>query len=275
MASRHYDGARGDFNVDDAPGDEHLEGTVDHVEFCRALEIEVARFASVLSTLPMDQKVATCPGWSVGDLAEHLGVIHRWAEELVRLRSPVRIARETSVEIRDAVSPEWIREGGMKLVATLLAADPDDEMWAWGRDQHVRFWSRRQLHETLVHRMDLEFAAEVIPQAEPAIAIDAIDEFLSNIEKSGNYSPELALLYGRGERLAFRVNNSETPWSITFGEGGFSVSKTDGNFNAELVGSPVDLLLVILRRRRVDQGNVEEIGDRQLVDFWLAHSDFD
>jgi len=27
----------------------------------------------------------------------------------------------------------------MKLVATLLAADPDDEMWAWGRDQHVRF----------------------------------------------------------------------------------------------------------------------------------------
>jgi len=82
----------------------------------------------------------------------------------------------------------------MKLVATLLAADPMMKCGV-GRDQHVRFWSRRQLHETLVHRMDLEFAAEVIPQAEPAIAIDAIDEFLSNIEKSGNYSPELALLY--------------------------------------------------------------------------------
>jgi len=39
---------------------------VDHVEFCRALEIEVARFASVLSTLPMDQKVATCPDGAWG-----------------------------------------------------------------------------------------------------------------------------------------------------------------------------------------------------------------
>lgn len=68
---------------------------MDHVESCNALKLEIARFSAVLSSLSLDQPVATCPGWTVFDLAEHLGLIHRWAEELVRLRSPVRIGRDS------------------------------------------------------------------------------------------------------------------------------------------------------------------------------------
>jgi uncharacterized protein (TIGR03083 family) len=248
---------------------------MDHVENCNELELEVARFSNVMSSLSLDEDVASCPGWTVFDLAEHLGVIHRWAEELVRLRSPVRISRESSATEKAVVSPKWIGDGGELLVATLLAADPDDEMWAWGLDQHVRFWSRRQLHETLVHRMDLELAAHKDPRAEDAVAIDAIDEYLSNVEKVARHSPGLSLLRGHGEKLAFRVRGVDAFWSITFGEDGFSVSNTEGRFDAELVGSPVDVLLVILRRQAVDPGKVEIMGDRQLVDFWLTHSAFE
>lgn len=246
---------------------------MNHIEDCNALTIEVARFANVMSSLTLDDEVPTCPGWTVGDLAEHLGVIHRWAEELVRLRSPERIARESLANQND-VSPAWIEEGGRKLVATLLAADPNEEMWAWGLDQRVRFWSRRQLHETLVHRMDLEIAAHALPQAEPAIALDAIDEYLSNIEKVAKHSSELAVLRGHGEKLAFRDVDSGSLWSITLGEDGFSVSHKEDQFDAQLVGAPVNLLLVILGRRAVVQGEVEVIGDRDLVEFWLAHSAF-
>jgi uncharacterized protein (TIGR03083 family) len=248
---------------------------VNHVENCHALDVEVARFSNVMSTLAPGVAISTCPGWTVLDLAEHLGVIHRWAEELVRRRSPERIPRDVPASLRDDVNPDWITEGGTRLVATLLAANPDDEMWAWGLDQHVRFWSRRQLHETLVHRMDLELAAAMVPSAEPAIAIDAIDEYLSNIEKVGKHSPELAPLRGHGERLAFRVRDTPTLWAITFDEAGFNVSQADGAFDATLVGSPVDLLLAILRRRDVAQGNTEVEGDRSLVEFWLEHSAFD
>ena len=248
---------------------------MEHVEYCDALTVEVARFANVMSGLLLDQGVATCPGWSVRDLAEHLGVIHRWAEELVRLRSPARIARQSSDAVRDAVSPEWISAGGARLVATLLAANPDDEMWAWGVDQRVRFWSRRQLHETLVHRMDLELAAGIDPVADPDIAIDAIDEYLSNVEKVARHSPELSKLRGRGERLAFRVREPETFWSVTFDEDGFSVSKAEGAFDAELVAPPVELLLTILGRRAVTRGGMSVIGDARLVDFWLTHSAFE
>jgi uncharacterized protein (TIGR03083 family) len=252
-----------------------MEGSVNHVEHCRALDVEVARFSKVMSTLSPGLDIATCPGWTVLDLAEHLGVIHRWAEELVRLRSPVRIPRDASTSLRDEVDPDWIIEGGAQLVSTLLAANPDDEMWAWGLDQHVRFWSRRQLHETLVHRMDLELAAQLDPVAEPAIAIDAIDEYLSNIEKVGRHAPELAPLKGHGERLAFRVRDTQTLWAITFDERGFNLSRTEDSFDAALVGSPVDLLLAILRRREVAEGDIEVSGDRHLVEFWLAHAAFE
>jgi uncharacterized protein (TIGR03083 family) len=251
-----------------------VEGTVDHVEYCTALDAEVVRFASAMSSLSLDADVPTCPGWTVRDLGEHLGVIHRWAEELVRLRSPARISRLPLVD-RNIVSSTWIEEGGRTLVATLRAADPNDEMWAWGLDQHVRFWSRRQLHETLVHRMDLELAADRSPRADPAIALDAIDEYLSNIEKVGKHSAELAALHGRGERLAFRDSEKGSFWSITLDEDGFSVSRDAGVFDAELVSSPVNLLLVILGRRAVDSTDVVVTGRRQLVDFWLENSAFE
>jgi uncharacterized protein (TIGR03083 family) len=248
---------------------------VNHVENCHALDVEVVRFSNVMSTLAPGDDVSTCPGWTVLDLAEHLGVIHRWAEELVRRRSPVRISRDAPTSLRDEVSPDWINEGGALLVSTLLAANPDDEMWAWGLDQHVRFWSRRQLHETLVHRMDLELAAQLDPDAEPAIAIDAIDEYLSNIDKVAKHSPELAPLRGHGEKLAFRVRDTQSLWVITLDEGGFNLSRTEDTFDAALVGSPVDLLLAILRRREVAEGDLEVTGDRHLVEFWLAHSAFE
>ena len=102
-------------------------------------------------------------------------------------------------------------------------------------------------------------------------------KYLSNLEKVAKHSPELSLLRGRGERLAFRISDSvsEELWSITLSDEGFSVSRSEGNFDAELVGSPVDVLLAILRRRGVDRGGVEVRGDRRLVDFWLEHSAFD
>jgi uncharacterized protein (TIGR03083 family) len=270
----HYDVARG-HDVSRAQGLKFMEDDVDHLECCTALENEVARFANVMSTMSRDEEVASCPGWNVVDLAEHLSMVHRWAEELVRRRSPQRISRMASVENRDDVSPKWIEEGGRRLVATLRDADPNDEMWAWGRDQHVQFWSRRQLHETLVHRMDLELAAQLVPTSEPAIALDAIDEYLSNIEKVATNSPDLSQLRGNGETLLFRPHDSPVKWSITFDGEGFRVSRDETHFDAELAGSPVDLLLAILRRRGVDEGEVAVKGDRTLVDFWLAHSAFD
>ena len=248
---------------------------MDHVEWTDALEVEIARFVDVMRSTSRDVEITTCPGWTVVDLAEHLGLIHRWAEQLVRLRSPERIDRVRSVPDRDTVNPDWIREGGVRLVATLRDANPNDPMWAWGRDHHVRFWSRRQLHETLVHRIDLELGAQVNPSADPEIAADAIDEHLTNFEYVANRSRESSALRGRGAKLALRVSDPGALWCITLDENRFVVTRDEGAYDAEVVGDALDMLLVTMRRRALEAAQVQVLGNRQLVDLWLEHSAFE
>ena len=247
---------------------------MNHQEHCDALEVEVERFALAMNGVDVATPVDSCPGWSVLDVAEHLGTIHRWAEELVRRRSTSRIARP-ALEFREGeVSPEWMREGGHRLVSTLREANPNDAMWAWGVDQHVRFWSRRQLHETLVHRMDVELASDVVPQSSTDVAVDAIDEFLTNIQVASKFSPTVASIKGSGEELAIRDAESGASWTIALHEQGFSVRAGDGTTSAQIAGPSVELLLVLCRRRSPGERGVTLSGDVALATYWLDHSLF-
>ena len=248
---------------------------VNHQEHCDALEVEVERFALTMNTVDGAAPVHSCPGWSVLDVAEHLGTIHRWADELVQRRSGDRIPRP-ALELREGdVSPAWIREGGHRLVATLRAANPDDTMWAWGVDQHVRFWSRRQLHETLVHRMDIELAGDEVPASSIEVAVDAIDEFLANIQTAAKSSSTVSSIRGTGERLGIRDLESGATWMIALSEEGFRVSAGAGTTSAEIAGPSVDLLLVLCRRRAPGERGVTLSGDRQLATYWLERSLFE
>ena len=147
--------------------------------------------------------VPSCPGWAVHDLALHLGTVHRWAEELVRVRATTRIPSSDMGLDEGPVDGEWVRRGGEALLRTLRATDPAASMWAWGADQHARFWSRRQLHETLVHRFDLELAEGRSPSAPAHLAADTIDEFLANLARAEYFSPNVSRLRGNGESILF------------------------------------------------------------------------
>jgi uncharacterized protein (TIGR03083 family) len=167
----------------------------------------------------------------------------------------------------------WIRRGGADLLATLRGADPTDGMWAWGVDQHVGFWSRRQLHETLVHRIDLDLAAGGDPEVAPAIAADAIAEFLDNLAAAAPFSPEVNKLRGKGERLVVSCDDAGCRWSILLTPDGFDVaSGGDTAGSAHLSGPASAVLLVLYRRRPPRAGDVAIDGDAGLVEFWLDHS---
>src|SRR5271157_1494883 len=169
---------------------------MDHLEHCDLLAIEIERFAALLETASPSTPVPSCPGWTVDNVALHLGTVHRWAEHLVRFRAGARIPSSEMGLDEGPADGEWIRLGGAALLGTLRASDPADPMWAWGSDQHVRFWSRRQLHETLVHRFDLEIAGGHRPAAAAHVAADTIDEFLVNLARAEYFSPKVALLRG-------------------------------------------------------------------------------
>ena len=248
---------------------------MDHQTCCDALEVEVERFALAMNGVNNATPVESCPGWSVLDVAEHLGTVHRWADELVRRRSTDRIPRP-ALDLREGeVSPAWIRDGGQRLVTTLREANPNDAMWAWGDDQHVRFWSRRQLHETMVHRMDVDLARDTVPQSSRDVAVDAIDEFLTNIESASKISPALAGIRGTGERLGIRDIESGSAWTISLVEEGFTVRAGADATSAEIAGPSLDLLLVLCRRWSPDQCGVTLSGDVALARFWLDRSLFE
>jgi uncharacterized protein (TIGR03083 family) len=245
---------------------------VDHLACCDALEAEITEVATVLAASDPERPVPTCPGWTVPDLASHLGSVHRWAEQLVRERAQQRIPWSDRGDDRWPANPSWIVDGGTSLLAALRSTDPDIGMWSWGADQHVRFWSRRQLHETVIHRVDLELAMDREPAGRQAVAADGIDEFLVNLPSARPFSPGVGELVGEGSRLAFTEVDGNGRWLVALEEGGISLPNDDGPVDVELAGSAWELLLVLYRRRTLHRADVSVVGDRDLLAFWLEHS---
>ena len=142
-----------------------------------------------------------------------------------------------------------------------------------GNDQHVRFWSRRQLHETLVHRLDADLALRRTPAASPATAAHAVDEFLGNVAPSARFSPKAKNLRGDGGRAGVpgggpgpRVDdNLRRAWLSRGARGGTS------HASAWLTAG-LDLLLVLYGRLPATGSRVSVAGDSSLVHFWLANS---
>jgi uncharacterized protein (TIGR03083 family) len=243
----------------------------DHAWHCSWLEGEITRFADAYQAIDGGTPVPSCPGWSADALASHLGMVHRWAEHLVRVRAPARISASQMNLDKGPPTPEWIREGGNRLVRTLHSVDPAEEMWSWGPDQHARFWSRRQLHETLVHRVDLELASDRSSEIDAEVAIDAVDELLGNLASAAAFSPAVAELRGAGQRLRLQAGD-RAGWTVILDERGFHVTEHGPAPDAELAAEPAPLLLVLYRRWPRRSAGVIARGDVGLVDFWLRHS---
>jgi len=245
---------------------------VDHLEHCDALEAEIALFAEVLDRADTEAPVPSCPGWSVLDLAEHTGRMHRRAEYLVRNLVPGRTAIPPAVDAGGPFDGAWIHRGGTRLLSTLRQTDPGLDMWAWGADQHVRFWSRRQHHETLVHRVDLQLAVGRQPRVDVGSATDAIDEFLVNLSAATTFSPRIDELRNTRGRLAFWDAHTGRRWVVGWDPSGVGLARDTGPVDAELTAAGPDLLLVLYRRRSVDDIDCLVDGDRGQVRVWLDHS---
>jgi uncharacterized protein (TIGR03083 family) len=245
---------------------------MDHLEHCAALEVEIDRFADLVAVASPEIPVPGCPDWSLADLALHLGTIHRWAEHLVRVAAPAYQSADSMNLDRGPVDGDWIRNGGTRLLKTLRTGDPDQSMWAWGLDQHLRWWSRRQLHETLIHRMDADLANGHSPTTEPEIAVDAIDEFLVNLKSAAAFSPKVREIHGTGEVLRLKTSDTGASWSIRLTPDGFDLVDETAPSEAAIEGSVVELLLVLYRRLPFSSAHVSCSGNQVLIDFWLEHS---
>ncbi|NGO70557.1 maleylpyruvate isomerase family mycothiol-dependent enzyme [Streptomyces boncukensis] len=156
-----------------------------------------------------DAPVPTCPDWHVRDLVIHTGQVHRWATGYLTQRLSERVPLGTDAPENDGLAT-WFRTGHGKLVDALRAAPHDLECWTFlpGSPAPRAFWSRRQAHETTVHRMDAEAAlgtAGTTPSAE--FARDGVDELLVGFHgrrrsRLRSEKPRTLLVEATGEGLA-------------------------------------------------------------------------
>jgi uncharacterized protein (TIGR03083 family) len=140
------------------------------VTYLEHLRADVDRILVALRDGLGSEPVAACPGWSLRELAEHLGGVHRWAMEVVR-----------TGEVADEVEPEgdvvpWFEAGADALLDVFATTPLDRPTWSFAGPATAGWWLRRQALETVVHRWDAQRAVGEPERIDPALAADGLAE---------------------------------------------------------------------------------------------------
>ena len=120
--------------------------------------------------------VPSCPGWSVDDLVQHVGLVYLHKVSAMRQgKFPRPWPPEVTGPSLDLLDREYAQ-----LTAEFAARKPDEETITWyDPEQTVGFWIRRMAQETVIHRVDAELAlGEQLAEIPDDLALDGIDEVL-------------------------------------------------------------------------------------------------
>ncbi|ARP74515.1 hypothetical protein LK07_30300 [Streptomyces pluripotens] len=245
-----------------------------------AVAAETARFVAAVGGADPSTPVPHCPGWTMADLIKHTGSVQRWFSVLLRERVQ-QAPRSREVELRlpkrEDGYADWLAESATVAAEVFAVTDPELPMWAWGADQHARFWARRMLFETLVHRVDAESALGLQPAIDRPAAVDGIDEFLVNLPFATFFAPKVANLRGSDRTIRFCATDGNDEWLVRLCPDGFgldTVHPAASTADATVRGTASDLLLLVYGRLPHDAQTLAVEGDEGLLAHWFAHSAF-
>jgi len=191
------------------------EDPIDHLaEFERT----AAELAAVLDRVDPAAAVPGCPGWTLADLALHIGSGQRWAASILLSGTGQRVPEVLRTTISWA---DWYGGTTAALAAAIRAVDPDEPCWNFAPvEQRAGFWSRRRLHETVIHLVDA-VQAEADPDQRSAsglavvpaeVAADGVDEvfgvFLPRMLARG-FAPVVT------RQVGVRATDTGDEWTLT------------------------------------------------------------
>jgi uncharacterized protein (TIGR03083 family) len=226
--------------------------------------------------------IPSCPEWTLRELAVHVGRARRWSAQICATRSPAFIEFGSLPDGRfpDAAPAraQWLAEGARRAAAAFAEAGQDRVWWPFGPAAPASCWARRTCHETLVHAADASVAAGLEPDLPPALAADAIDEWLTVIRPTlgGDDPAGPALPPGAAVHLDAAGAGG---WVIRREPAGLTVTRTAGPAgagpaDAGLAGPAGELLLVLMGRVPAGDPAVTVSGDAAVLDRWLAAARF-
>jgi uncharacterized protein (TIGR03083 family) len=243
---------------------------VELARYLDCLRADGTALATAAARAP-EAPILSCPDWDMMGLLAHVGNVHRWAETLVRTRSPVYVKYTTpTLDSPDAVLA-WYDEGLAALLATLSATDPYTAVWNWfdGGPAPAWFWSRRMAHETAIHRWDAESGATASDATDPGpvaadLAVDGIDEFLGFVESWLARQP----VAGLEGSLHLHATDTDGEWALDLWPDRLEYRREHTKADAAVRGPVSDLLLWMLNRLPADSPTLQVFGDATILDRW-------
>ncbi|MFJ8627121.1 maleylpyruvate isomerase family mycothiol-dependent enzyme [Kitasatospora sp. NPDC093550] len=250
-------------------------------EHVAAVSAETDRFVAAVRSADPATPVPTCPGWTLADLVRHAGSVQRWFTVLLRQRIQERpTSREVDLKLPERAEdyPAWLADAAAEADATFADGDLDEPMWAWGADQHARFWVRRMLFETLVHRVDADLALGHAAEIDPALAADGVAEFLTNLPYAAAFAPRTAELRGEQRTIRFTRTDgdggADGSWLVRLRPDGFGLEAGAAPADATVSATAAELLLLLYGRIDRTAAGITTAGDQELLDHWFANSAF-
>ncbi|WP_158548748.1 maleylpyruvate isomerase family mycothiol-dependent enzyme [Blastococcus sp. TF02A-26] len=214
-----------------------------------ALAAEQDAFAALAADAPADLPVPACGSWTAEVLVRHLAAVHRWAALAIRTDADADLP-DMRPPWRATTAADYGTAAGELRTAL---ADPARPCVTLDGPGTAAWWARRQVHETLVHRLDLTAALGVPAPVDPAVAADCVAEVVDTMQprqvRLGRMAPPTGGL---------RLTAPSGSWSL----GPAPV--------AEVAGAEVDLALLLWRRMPLDDERLAVTGDRAAAAALLA-----
>jgi uncharacterized protein (TIGR03083 family) len=122
--------------------------------------------------------VPGCPDWRLADLVRHVTEVQHFWTWVVRTRAddPAGYPRPPRHPEDELLGRLAVQHAALE--TALAAADPAERVWTWAPQQDVAFVLRRQLHEAVVHTVDVEQVLGDVRPIPTPIGLDGLDEWL-------------------------------------------------------------------------------------------------
>jgi uncharacterized protein (TIGR03083 family) len=249
-------------------------GTFTPEEYQAIIRGDADALLAVLDGCDETARVPACPDWSVRDLVAHLGDVHHWAGLNASTGLDGVSPRHPSLELpADADLATWYGERASQLLEILAATDPDEPCWTLQKAYPTAgFWSRRQSHETAMHRNDAVAALGGAYFYDAAHAADGISEvfdvFLLRRKVYG--IPRLDL----DVPVLIACTDHPSSWLLEPDPSDPLLHKASPGSGASaaavLRGPAAGLLFTFWRRQSPEEAGLTADGDTVLVDRLLA-----
>lgn len=235
------------------------------------------RFASRAADGRLDVDVAACPGWTVRELVEHVGMVHLWAAANIAFPSPSWISVDRLADLEpywpdlaaetpgDADLVAWYRSTLTNLVDVIGARPLHHECLTFlPASSPLVMWARRQAAEVAVHRSDVDAARGIASTYEPAFGLDMLDELLVG------FTPMMRTRHvSEARTMSVVADDVDGAFTVTIAPDGIRAEAGDsGRADLRLTGSAGDLDLLLWNRPKGPTVRAE--GDTAVLDLWAG-----